>query len=119
MIQAICNAVLYGGDQAAAASRGEGKTSIFERLVIKYTAQGIISFSVLFAATGSMAEASLESIKSDLTETDRLCDDYPEICVPIRALENTPNRAHYQLVTGLRHDNGEAYERHPSKFNWR
>src|SRR4051812_43761716 len=37
MIEAIRKAIVYGGDQALAASRGEGKTKIFERMLLKYT----------------------------------------------------------------------------------
>jgi hypothetical protein len=40
MIDAIRNAILYGGDQAIAASRGEGKTKIYERTLLKYTLAG-------------------------------------------------------------------------------
>jgi hypothetical protein len=36
----------------------------------------------------------------------------------VRALEGTPNRAHYQTVSGHRHDNGESYSRASSKFKW-
>lgn len=118
MIRAIRQAVLHGGDQAIAASRGEGKTTLTERLILKYTLQGVVSFSVLFSATGGSAENSLDSIKSDITENERLAAYYPEVCVPVRALENTPNRAHYQTVSGSRIDNGETFERAPSKFTW-
>jgi hypothetical protein len=118
MIAAIRRAVMFGGDQALAASRGEGKTSIVERLLTKYTLQGLITFSVLFSATGSAAEDSLESIKSDIADNDLLADYYPEVCIPVRALENTPNRAHYQMVSGRRFDNGEVYEKASSKFSW-
>jgi hypothetical protein len=106
MIEAIRNAIRYGGDQSLAASRGEGKTKIFERTLLKYTLQGIIKFSVLFAATGSAAQDSLQSIMGEIETNERLRADYPEVCVPVLALENTPNRAHYQLVTGRRHDKG-------------
>lgn len=118
MIAAIRNAILNGGDQSIAASRGEGKTTYFERMLLKYTLQGLIRFAVLFAATGSAAQDSLESIKQELETNERLRADYPEVCTPIAALENTPNRAHYQLVTGARHDNGQAYESAASRFSW-
>ena len=111
-------AIRVGGDQAMAATRGEGKTKYFERLALKYVFQGLIAFPVLFAATGSKAEDSLEAIKAAIQDNDRLCDDYPEVCVPVRALNNTPNRAHYQLVTGKRHDNGKPYKLVPSRFKW-
>jgi len=118
MISVIRSAIQWGGDQAIAASRGEGKTTIFERLMLKYVISGAIGFAVLCAATGEHAAHSLEAIRDAITENDRLAEDYPEVCVPVRALENTPNRAHYQIVTGKRHDNGKLYERHPSCFSW-
>lgn len=118
MIAAIRAAIVDGGDQAEAASRGEGKTTLCERLILKYTLQGKIRFSVLFGATGSAAENSLESIKGDVENNTRLLADYPEVCVPVLELENTPNRAHYQLVSGDRHDDGRPYEAAPSKFSW-
>jgi hypothetical protein len=118
MIEAIRNAIRYGGDQAIAASRGEGKTKLFERTLLKYTLAGVIKFSVLFAATGSAAQDSLQSIMGEIETNERLRADYPEACIPVLALENTPNRAHYQLVTGKRHDNGEPYQSVPSRFSW-
>jgi hypothetical protein len=118
MIESIGNAIKYGGDQALAASRGEGKTKNFEWMLLKYTLSGAIKFAVLFAASGAMAENSLQSMRDTIERNERLCEDYPEICVPVRALEDTPNRAHYQLVTGHRHDNGEPYEAQSSRFTW-
>jgi len=118
MIEAIRSAIRYGGDQAIAASRGEGKTKIFERTLLKYTLAGVIKFSVLFAATGSAAQDSLQSIMGEIETNLRLRADYPEVCIPVLALENTPNRAHYQVVTGKRIDNGEPYESHSSRFSW-
>lgn len=118
MIHAIRQAIEYGGDQSLAASRGEGKTTIFERLLTKYTLQGVVKFSVLCAATGGLAAQSLDSIKDAIENNTNLSADYPEVCIPVHALENTPNRAHYQLVTGVRHDNNKAFTKHPSKFTW-
>ena len=118
MIEAIGNAARWGGDQSLAASRGEGKTTLFERLLTKYALEGLIKFGVLCAATGTAAGNSLESIRDAIETNDRLLEDYPEVCVPVRALENTPNRAHYQTVTGIRMDNGEPFERVSSRFSW-
>lgn len=118
MIEAIRHAIREGDDQAIAASRGEGKTKIAERLLLKYSLQGTIKLSVLFAATGSHAEDSLESIMGEIEDNDLLAASYPEVCTPVRALENTPNRAHYQKVSGFRHDNGEPFEAASSKFSW-
>jgi hypothetical protein len=118
MIEAIRHAIIEADDQAIAASRGEGKTKIAERLLLKYSLQGIIKLSVLFAATGSHAEDSLRSIMAECEENELLNSLYPEVCAPVRALENTPNRAHYQKCNGFRHDTGEPYEAATSRFSW-
>lgn len=118
MIESIRNAIYNGGDQALAASRGEGKSTIAERMLLAYTLRGVVRFAVLFAATGSLADNSLDSIKVEIEENSRLCADYPEICEPVRALENTPQRAHFQLCSGFRHDTDEPYEAAASHFTW-
>lgn len=118
MINGIRQAIRFGGDQAYAASRGEGKTTIAERLVLKYTLQGVVSFSVLFAATGGMAENSLDTIKTAIEENPLLAEDYPEVCIPVQALEGAPQRAGSQVVSGFRHDNGRPYEMARTKFSW-
>src|SRR5690349_5507306 len=76
MIEAIRNAILYGGDQSLAASRGEGKTKIFERMLLKYTLAGVVKFSVLFAATGSAAQDSLQSIMGEIETNELMRADY-------------------------------------------
>lgn len=118
MASAILNAIEHGGDQAIAAPRGEGKTSIAEWVVMYAVLRGLVSFVVVFSATGTDAEEVLDSIKGRLESNEQLLEYYPEVCVPINALENTPNRAHYQTVSGHRHDNGEAFTQRPSKFSW-
>ncbi len=118
MIAAMGRALREGGDQSMAASRGEGKTTLFERLLLKYTLQGVLSYSVLFSATGTLAENSLDTIKQAIEENVLLEDDYPEVCIPVQALEGAPQRAGGQVVTGHRHDNGEPFEKAKSKFSW-
>jgi hypothetical protein len=118
MIKAILVALETGEDQAIAASRGEGKSSVAEWVLMFLLLKGLIPFAVLFAATGPDAENSLDSIKERLEENERLAADYPEVCVPIRALEGSPQRAGTQLVTGKRHDNGKTYHGVASNFRW-
>lgn len=118
IIEAIANAIRYVSDQSLAASRGEGKTTLAERLILKYTLQGLLAYSVLFQATGALADNSLDTIKTAIEENQLLRADYPEVCCPVVALENTPNRAHYQRVQGVRHDNGDPYVNFSSRFTW-
>jgi hypothetical protein len=126
MIEAIGTAIEHGGDQAIAASRGEGKSTLFETLLLKYVLAGRIKFALLCAATGSKADDSLKSVKDALEDSgdyqgtrtaERLERHYPEVCVPVRALEGAPQRAFGMIVSGRRRDK-TAYTCHPCKFTW-
>lgn len=118
MIAAIRSAIRDGGDQAFAASRGEGKTTIAERLLLKCTLTGELNYSVLFASTGGHAETSLDSIKTAITDNELLLADYPEVCTPVIELAGAPQRANTQRVNGFRHDTGEPYEMAETRFSW-
>ena len=100
MIRAIENATIYAGDQAIAAPRGEGKSTIAECVTIRNILNGAVPFVVLFAATAHDATNSLGSIKEYIVRSDRLLADYPEVCVAARDVDGTPNRAHSCLVVG-------------------
>jgi hypothetical protein len=118
MIKSISRALEFGLDQALAASRGEGKSIITERLLIKYHVQGKVDFSVLFQATGPLADNALDSIKNSLEKNVLLEADYPEVCIPVQAVADAPQKAGSIKVTGIRHDNGKPYERALAKFTW-
>jgi len=119
MVKSFARAISESGDQAIAASRGEGKTTIVERLIIKYTLQGLLKSCILFQSTGTLASNSLDTIKTAITENDLLAADYPEVCIPVRALEYTPNRASYQIVSGRWHtDRRRKYKDAKSHFTW-
>jgi hypothetical protein len=102
MVEAIVHAATYGGDQAIAAPRGEGKTSIAECVVILLVLQGIIRFPLITAATGPDAARILDNIKQRLERSEILGADYPEACFPIQALEGAPQRAAAQTIGGER-----------------
>jgi len=102
MVAAILNAAKYGGDQAIAAPRGEGKTSIVQCVTIYCVMHGILSFPLIAAATGPNAEQILANIKYQLERNQALADDYPEICDPILALDGTAQRGATQTANGKR-----------------
>jgi len=108
----------HGGDRAVAASRGEGKTTLSVALTVKGILCGVIDFAIILAANSSNSGEILETINLALSEDPELLRYYPEVCVPIVALENTAQRAGKQLVNGERHDNGEPFEMAPSRFHW-
>ena len=102
ILKAIRRAAEIGGDQAIAASRGEGKTALTECEIIELLIEGIVSFPLICAATGPDAERILTNIKLQFETNDLLMADFPEICHPIRSLEGAPQRANMQTVDGVR-----------------
>lgn len=92
--------VEHGGDKAVADQRGGGKTTIVKGLATKYVFTGRLRFPVIIGANGVEARAILDDIKNEIESNDCLCEDYPEICVPIRALDRWAARARKQTVKG-------------------
>jgi hypothetical protein len=105
MVSAILTAARFGGDQAIAASRGEGKTSIAEAVAVYCLVQAIVSFIVLMSATGRDAGQVLANIREIFERADEypeLHSDYPEICRPITDLEGSAQRCKSQTAGGRR-----------------
>ncbi len=100
MVEAILSATRYAGDQAIAAPRGEGKTTVAECVTIYCIIRGLIQFAVIFASTANDAENSLKSIKEFIADSDRMLADYPAICIPVREVEAVPAKAHTITVYG-------------------
>lgn len=119
IIAALLAALTKGGDQAIAASRGEGKSTLAECVLIYCALTGRIRFAILFACSGSEAANNLAAIKDRLESNERLAADYPEVCVPIAALEHAAQRARTQLVSGSEHGNAKkTFTSHPTHFKW-
>ena len=70
MIDAIHRKIRQGGDQAIAASRGEGKSALAERLALKYMLEGLLQFVLLLHSTGGKAADSLAEIKEAIETND-------------------------------------------------
>lgn len=118
MIAALLTALSEGGDQAIAASRGEGKSTTAECVLIYCVLTGRIKFAIIFAGTGEDAKANLAAIKERLEDNERLLADYPEVCVPIAALEGVPQKAHSMICRGVRPDNGKPFGPESCRFTW-
>lgn len=102
MVEAIVQAATYGGDQAIAAPRGEGKTSIAECVTILLVLRGVLRFPLIVASTGPNAKLILSNLKRQFERNEILAADYPEVCFPIWSLEGAPQRAGSQTVNGER-----------------
>jgi len=100
MISAVLHRARHGGDQAIAAPRGEGKTSIVEGVLLFAVLTGVLAFPVAVGATREHAQEIIDNVKHELEHNDVLAADYPEVCDPIWALEGESRRAAKQNVDG-------------------
>lgn len=113
IIDDVLSAMRAGDYQAIAAPRGDGKTMILRGLIVYAICIGLIHFPVIISKSKSAAnESILGVIKTYFEDSDRLYEDYPEICYPIRALEKSPRRAAQQTYT--RPDGTEGW----TNFEW-
>ena len=101
VIESIEQIVLNGGLMALAMPRGTGKTTLSITAAMWALLYGHRRWVCLVGATGGKAEALLKSIKTELRFNHSLFEDFPEVCVPIRALEGRPARTVSQTVQGV------------------
>jgi hypothetical protein len=119
MIEDFAALLSEGGDRATAASRGEGKTTLAVALTLKAILQGGgKDLWIILGATAKNAADILDTIRTAVGESEELLRYYPEVCVPVRALENTVQRAKTQAASGNRHDNDEPFEAASTSFHW-
>ena len=100
VISKIETAVLHGGLFAMAMPRGSGKTTLAEVAAVWAVVYGHRGFVVLIGATALHAKEMLDSVKSHFLSNDRLAEDFPEVCHPIREMEGMANRCKGQLCDG-------------------
>ncbi|HUU11200.1 MAG TPA: terminase gpA endonuclease subunit [Phycisphaerae bacterium] len=101
MIDSLVERVHYGGNQAIAAPRGEGKSSIIEGVVgVWMIPYGIRNYPFIVGASRPSALSRLATIKAQWQFNDVLLEDFPEIAWPIRCLQGSPRRGHMQTIAG-------------------
>ena len=100
VIAKIEQAVLEGGLFAMAMPRGSGKTSLCEIACLWALVYGHREFVALVGSDEEHAAGMLDSIKSELENSEILGGDFPEVCHPIRSLEGIHQRASGQLFQG-------------------
>lgn len=94
----IQDAVLHGGHFSWCMPRGSGKTCIAEGATEWMTFHGHRKFPIIVGASASAAGLILESIRTEIETNDKLADDFPEICLPVRELEGRGQRCKGQLA---------------------
>lgn len=90
-----------GGLFALAMPRGSGKTTITVTAALWSLLYGFRRWVCLIGATTPKANNLLKAIKSELRFNQLLLEDFPEACLPIRALEGQSRRATGQTCEGV------------------
>ena len=101
VIEKIEQAVLKGGLFALAMPRGSGKTVMMQMACLWSALIGATEFVCLIAASADRAQNLLETIKVWLETNDLLNEDFPEVTVPVRALDRITNRQKGQKHNGI------------------
>lgn len=102
VIAKIEQAVLQGGLFAMAMPRGSGKSTLAETACLWAVLNGHREFVCLIGSDEGHAVDMLESIKTELDGNELLAADYPEVGIPIAALDGIANRCSGQLYNGER-----------------
>ena len=100
VIECIERAVLNGELFAFAMPRGSGKSCLVAAAALWALLTGRHSYVVVIGADEAHARRMLESVWIELETNDALLEDFPDVCVPIRALERISQRMRGQLHDG-------------------
>lgn len=97
MLNSIIHAAKYGGDQAIAGTRGEGKTTIAMNGAFWLMIRRLSTFPVVIGKNQDSSSDELHAIREKLQTNERFIEDFPEIGVPLDAIG--PSTASARLMT--------------------
>lgn len=100
MVDAIEHAAKYGGDQAVAGPRGDGKTRSALFVTLKLMLMGALRFPLIISKSGPRASRELRNFKDAIRASELLLADFPEVVGPVVALGGWASRARQQTVFG-------------------
>lgn len=100
--ETLQHAILNGGLFAIAVPRGSGKSAMIKAAICWAAVYGHCHFAVVVCATDGLAKEFLRSIKTQLRGGKVLYQDFPEVCYPIRCLDNKASKANGQKLNGVR-----------------
>lgn len=105
MIDAILHAARYGGDQAVAGPRADGKTrsALFCAMCLMLGLH--VPFPLIISKSGPRANRELKNFKnaieSAIKSNAAFAEDFPEICIPIGAMGRWATAARSQTAYGI------------------
>lgn len=100
MHESIVRAARYGGDQAIAGTRGEGKTKLAIYTALFLTFTGLARFPIVIGKNQRKSESELRTVREKLQQSELLLEDFPEVCMPFKAVGGWASRARMQTVAG-------------------
>lgn len=100
MLGSIWRAARFGGDQAIAGPRGEGKTTIAIDGAFTLMLAGASTFPVVIGKNQDAASDELKALRERILESDDFLDDFPEIGIPLKAVGASTANARLQTVKG-------------------
>ena len=90
-----------GGMIAELFGRGGGKTTWIERIgAIFAIVSGLKRYPVIIGASAKAAVKNLKAIKRAFLRSEKLREDFPALCIPIRKLEGIAQRCAAQTYNG-------------------
>lgn len=98
MGDAILHAARYGGDQAVAGPRGDGKTRLALFGSFYLAVRRELQFPLIISKSGRRADRELRNLKDAIRDSDEFAALFPEVAIPIRALGGWSSRARQQTV---------------------
>jgi hypothetical protein len=101
MLRSIWRAASYGGDQAIAGPRGEGKTTIAMDGALALMLAGLSTFPVVIGKNQDSASDELKFLRERMLESDEFAALFPEIAIPMRAVGPHAANARLQTVGGV------------------
>jgi hypothetical protein len=100
MLKSIWRAAQYGGDQAIAAPRGEGKTTLAMDGAFTLLLAGLTFFPVIIGKNQDAASDELKALRERITASEEFIDDFPEIGIPLQSVGASTANARLQTVGG-------------------
>jgi hypothetical protein len=100
MHHSIVRAAMYGGDQAIAGTRGEGKTKLAIYTALFLTLKGLSNFPIVIGKNQRKSEGELRTVREKLQQSELLLSDFPELGLPFKAVGGWSSRARMQTVAG-------------------
>ena len=113
LIATIQRVILEGGRYIDCQPRGFGKSTICEGAVLWCALYGHRQMVPLISTVKATAMKSMRSIVSELTNNDRLLEDFPAVCFPVRELAGVAQRVGSQTYIA---SDGEATK---TKMEWK